>query len=402
MNICLVSYEYPPETFNGIGSYTRSLAEALVILGEHVDVVTCTSQKQRDYTENGVRVHRVNPVSVPGLWRLGAVIPSKTLVYSIAVKNKIAELCVAMAIDIIEGPDIRAELFWHLLTRRGRRRPPVIIKLHTPSYIVQRHNFKSLKSNERIQNFMEKYAIMGADYLTSPSRSMAEVVAADYGFSPQRVKILQNPLDTDIFRPDGVPRTGDKISILFTGRIEKRKGVVALARAIPLVVANIPNCEFVFVGEDTCSGENRSSLREELKEYLRSQGCLDRVVFHDRKEKDALVKFYKACDIFTAPSLYEALGYVCLEAMACGKAVVVSATGGLKEIVDHEHTGLLVPPDQPRALADAIICLCQDNGLRDALGKEARKFIGAHYTNTVAAQKTLDFYGSILKGNTDG
>jgi glycosyltransferase involved in cell wall biosynthesis len=402
MNICLVSYEYPPETFNGIGSYTRNLAEAFVVLGEHVDVVTFTSGKPHDYTENGVHVHRVNPVSVPGLWRLGAIIPSKTLAYSITVKNKIAELSCARAIDIIEGPDIRAELFWYLFTRRGRRKPPVIIKLHTPSYVVQRYNFKSLRLHEHVLNFMEEYAIRHANYLTSPSQSMADVVSADYGFSPQRVKILQNPLDTDIFRPDGASRTGEKINILFTGRIEKRKGVVTLARAIPLVVANVPNCEFVFVGEDTCSGKNRSSLREEIKEYFCSQNCLGQVVFHDRKEKNALVKFYQACDIFTAPSLYEALGYVCLEAMACGKAVVVSETGGLKEIVDHEHNGLLVPPDQPQALADAITHLCQNNGLRCALGKEARNFIDTHYTNNVAAKKTLAFYGSILKGNTDG
>lgn len=397
MNICLVSYEYPPETFNGIGSYTRNLAEALVALGEHVDVVTFTSKEPHDYTENGVHVHRVNPVSIAGLWRFDAFIPSKTIGFSIAVKNKIMEISRGKKFDIIEGPDIRAELFWYLLTRGGRGKPPVVIKLHTPSYVVQRYNFKSLKLNERVQNFMEKYAVLRADYLTSPSQSMAEVVASDYGFSPQRVKVLLNPLDTDTFRPDETLKPRDKINILFTGRIEKRKGVITLARAIPMVLAKVRNCEFVFVGEDTSSGKDRSSLREELKTYLRENSCLGHVTFHDRKEKNDLLKFYQACDIFTAPSLYENLGYVCLEAMACGKAVVVSATGGLKEIVDQEHTGLLVPPDQPQALAEAIIRLCQNRELRSSLGREAKKFIDVHYTNKVAAQKTLDFYSSILK-----
>lgn len=397
MNICLVSYEYPPETFNGIGSYTRNLAEALAALGEHVDVVTFTSQKPRGYIENGVHVRRVNPVLIAGLWRFDAFIPSKMIGFSIAVKNKITEISREKKLDIIEGPDIRAELFWYLLTRGGRGKPPVVIKLHTPSYVVQRYNFKSLKSNERVQNFMEKYAIMRADYLTSPSQSMAKVVAADYGFLPQRVRVLLNPLDTDMFRPDETLKPRDKINILFTGRIEKRKGVISLAHAIPMILAKVQNCEFVFVGEDTTSGKGRASLREELKAYLLQNNCLEHVTFHDRKEKSGLLKFYQACDIFTAPSLYENLGYVCLEAMACGKAVVVSATGGLKEIVDHEHSGLLVPPDQPRALADAIIRLCQNKELRSSLGGEAKKFIDAHYMNKAATQKTLDFYSSILK-----
>ncbi|MBI5149419.1 MAG: glycosyltransferase family 4 protein [Candidatus Omnitrophica bacterium] len=402
MNICLVSYEYPPETFNGIGSYTRNLAEALAALGEHVDVVTFTSKKPYDYTENGVHVHRVNPIAMAGLWRFDALIPSKTIGFSIAVKNKIMEISREKNLDIIEGPDIRAELFWYLLTRGGRGKPPVVIKLHTPSYVVQRYNFKSLKLHERVLNFMEKYAIMRADYLTSPSQSMAEVVAADYRFSPRRVKILLNPLDTDTFRPAEAPGPRERVPVLFTGRIEKRKGVVTLAHAIPLVLEKFRDCEFIFVGEDTASGQDRTSLREELKAYLRQKNCLGHVTFHDRKEKNDLVRFYQSCDIFTAPSLYENLGYVCLEAMGCGKAVVVSATGGLKEIVDHEHNGLLVAPDQPQALADEIVRLCQNKGLRDTLGKEAKKFIDTHYTNKVAAQKTIDFYGSILRNNTNG
>jgi glycosyltransferase involved in cell wall biosynthesis len=399
MNICLISYEYPPETFNGIGSYTRHLAETLAALGEDVDVVTCTARSPHDYTENGVHVHRINPVSISGLWRLDRFVPSRTIGYSMAVKRKIDELLRTKTIDIIEGPDIRAELFCYLLTRKGRRTPPVVIKLHTPSYVVQRYNFKGLKACEHVLNFIEKYAILKADYLTSPSRSMAEVVAGDYHFSPRRVKVLLNPLDTDTFCVGG--RKGDKIKVLFVGRIERRKGVHTLAHAIPTVLEKVKNCEFIFVGEDTSSGTARGSLREELRNYLREKNCLEHARFYERQEKKDIVKFYQDCDIFTAPSLYESLGYVCLEAMGCGKAVVVSNAGGLTEIVDHERNGLLVPADQPPALAEALIRLCQDAQLRESLGKEAKRFIDTHYTGKVAAQKTLNFYRTVTRGKTN-
>ncbi len=397
MNICLVSYEYPPETFDGIGTYTRNLAHALAKLGEDVDVITFTKREPYEYLDAGVHVHRINPVNIKGLWRFDAFFPSGTLAYSIAVANKIKELLNSKTIDIIEGPEVKAELFYYLLTRKNKT-IPVVVKLHTPSYLVQKYNFKDVRIPEKILNFLEKQSVIKADHVSAPSRYVKDTVAKDYRMVPRRIAVVANPVDTDAFTVAERPDHDGDIQVLFAGRIERIKGVETLVRAIPIVVEKIPNCAFTFLGNDTNSGTDRRSLRRELREYLQRHNCAEKATFLDRVEKEDLIKYYQNADITVVPSLHENLGFVCLEAMACGKAVVVSNAGGLPEIVESHKTGLLAPAGNSGLLADYIIKLCKDPNLRRALGTEARKFVETHYSLTTAAEKTLAYYKAILAG----
>lgn len=396
MNICLVSYEYPPETFDGIGTYTRNLAHALVKIGEGVDVITFTKQEPYEYVDGGVHVHRINPVGMKGLWRLKKIFPSKILAYSIAVKNKIDQLLGEKPIDLIEGPEVKGELFYYLLARGRRKGPPVVVKLHTPSYLVQKHNFRNVHIQEKVLNFLEKQSVLMADHLTAPSRHLKETIAKDYRIDPRRITVIPHPVDTASFIPDTARVPNGSIHILFAGRIERIKGVETLARAVPEVVQEVKNCTFTFLGNDTNSSDNRRSLRQEIKKYLESQNCAERVTFLDRVGKENLIKYYQSSDITVIPSLYESLGFVCLEAMACGKAVVASDAGGLSEIVENHKTGLVATAGDPRALADGIIELCKDASLRRRLGTEARKFVETHYSYETASKRTLDHYKKIL------
>jgi glycosyltransferase involved in cell wall biosynthesis len=398
MNICLVSYEYPPETFDGIGTYTRTLAQSLAALGETVDVITFTSKAPYRYNDKGVNVHRINPVTMKGLWRFDAFFPSKTFAYSIAISDKIYQLMSEKPIDLIEGPEVKAEFFYHLLTRGREKSPPVVVKLHTPGYLVQKHNFHNVRIHEKVLNFLEKQSVLMADHLTAPSWHMKGTIAKDYGIDPRRITVIPHPVDTAAFTPGRARVPNGSIHILFAGRIERIKGVETLARAIPKVVQEVHNCAFTFLGNDTNSSDNRRSLREKLKEYLQTENCADKVTFRDRVEKDALIKYYQDSDIVVIPSLYESLGFVCLEAMACGKAVVASDAGGLSEIVEDRKTGLVAPAGDPGALADCLIELCKDASLRDRVGREARKFVEACYSCEAATKETLDHYKEILAG----
>ncbi len=398
MNICLVSYEYPPETFDGIGTYTRNLAHALAKLGEDVDVITFTKREPYEYLDAGVHVHRINPAKIKGLWRLDKVFPSQTLAYSIAVSHKIKDLLKRKPFSIIEGPEVKGELFYYLLTRTNKR-IPVVVKLHTPSYLVQKYNFKDVRISEKILNFLEKQSVMKADYVSAPSGHIRDTVAKDYRMVPRRIAVIAHPADTDAFTVAEGSERNRKIHILFAGRIEKIKGVETLVRAIPTVVAKVPNCAFTFLGNDTNSGTDRRSLRRELQEYLLRHNCAEKVTFHDRVEKDQLIHYYQQADITVVPSFYESLGFVCLEAMACGKAVIASQAGGLQEIIQDQQNGLLVPPGDPEALAQKIITLCENDELRASLGREARKSVEAHYSSLAAARQTLEYYRQILKGH---
>lgn len=396
MNICLVSYEYPPETFDGIGTYTQTLARALIKKGQQVHVITFTEKDPYHYADQGVYVHRINPANLRGLWRLEKIFPSKILTYSMAVAKKIKELHNQNAFDIIEGPDARAELLYYLLTRTKRKSPPVIVKLHTPSYILQKYNFRKLKIYERFLNFMEKQCILKADYLTSPSQNLAKIIAGDYKIDIERIKVIANAVNTQKFKTDKNYKGNSRLKILYAGRIEKIKGVKTLTYAIPEVLREFKNCKFTLIGQDTKSGKDRTSLKRELRRYLKKKKCENKVTFLDRKDSKELIKYYQTSDIAVVPSLYENLGYVCLEAMACGKPVVASNVGGLAEIIENRYNGLLVPPNDHKQLAENIIKLCTNKYLRDDLGIKALRSVERNYSTTTVVEKTINFYEKIV------
>jgi glycosyltransferase involved in cell wall biosynthesis len=95
---------------------------------------------------------------------------------------------------------------------------------------------------------------------------------------------------------------------------------------------------------------------------------------------DVLAKEFENADSCVFPSDWEASGYVCLEAMAAARGVIGSSAGGMAEIIEHGRTGLLVPPRNPRAIADAILTLLRDPERRIAMGRAAREYVTTAYS----------------------
>src|SRR5262249_44803208 len=151
-------------------------------------------------------------------------------------------------------------------------------------------------------------------------------------------------------------------------RLETRKGVLDLLHAIPRVLSAVPKARFLLIGTDRpqCPGGRTHAeyLRDEFPSTVQARvgllGCLP----------DSAVNLrLQTADVFVAPSLYESFGLVFLEAMRWGTPVVGTRTGGIPEIVDHLKTGLLVGPQAPGDLADAIIRLLKEPAWGRALGE---------------------------------
>lgn len=397
MNICFVSYEYPPETFDGVGTYTRTLAQALAARGHRVDVVTFTAKEPHQYEEAGVTVHRIKPISVPVLWRAGRIIPFKILQYSIAVADKLEDLMHRKPMELIEGPEIRAEMLWFLLWRKKDFGPKVVVKLHTPSYLVQHFNFQNVSLQEHVMAYLERQTVRKADYITAPSSELKRKIQADYHLVDHEITVIPNPVDTSFFRPAESFGSEKMVKVLYAGRIERIKGVETLVHAIPAILEKAPHCQFTLMGQDTNSGTGKKSLRAELQEYLHSQGVVSQAKFHERVEREDLLKIYQQHDIVVVPSLYESLGYVCLEAMACGKAVVSSGAGGMKEYIHHEKNALSFTPGCPEMLAERVIALAKNWDLRERLGGAARQTVFQKYSIARVAEQTVRFYQTIVK-----
>jgi glycosyltransferase involved in cell wall biosynthesis len=250
-------------------------------------------------------------------------------------------------------------------------------------------NYKERWYDVKGMKWLEKRSIVGADVLNSPSSDMAKHVTEFFNLR-RHIEIIENPIDCTTFKPgDQLPEK--PVKILFLGRLEPRKAPDILAHAIPLVCKEVDNVMFTFLGAD-CASNTSSSTRTELQLFLSSQGVDRFVEFHEPVPLLELPGWYNSAHIITVPSRYDTSPYVCQEAMSCGKAVIGSTAGGMPEYLDNGNAGMLIPPGDPRALADAIITLVKDPHLRLQLGEKARKRVVERYDRRVIASKMCEQY----------
>lgn len=210
---------------------------------------------------------------------------------------------------------------------------------------------------------------------------VAQYFPADYA-------IIPNGIDTAAFqRPRPVlPELNDgKINLLFVGRLEKRKGLIHLLRALPYVQHHFPELRLIVVG---------AFEQGQLDEYraVVEQTRLREVLFKDFVSSEEKIAYYQACDLFCAPATgSESQGVVLLEAMAAGKPIVASDIDGYRTLVTHGVEGLLVPPEDDTALAVAIVRLLADPGLRSRLG-QAGLAKAQGYDWRKVARRVLEYY----------
>ncbi|HEX2034947.1 MAG TPA: glycosyltransferase family 4 protein [Chloroflexota bacterium] len=207
-------------------------------------------------------------------------------------------------------------------------------------------------------------------------------------YFPGNYRIIPNGIDVEAYvRPRlPFPELQDgKLNLLFVGRLEKRKGLIYLLKALPHVKYHFPNLRLVVVGAFD------EAQVEEYRDFVRETGLTD-VVFKGFVSQEDKIRYYQQCDIFCSPAIgRESQGVILLEAMAAGKPVIASALDGYRTVVRHEHDGLLVPPADETALAVGLCRLLSDHDLRRRLATAGHEKVQAYSWNKVA-QQLLDFY----------
>jgi phosphatidylinositol alpha-mannosyltransferase len=203
--------------------------------------------------------------------------------------------------------------------------------------------------------------------------------------------IIPNGIDLEHFSPD-VPPIDEfcdgKLNLLFVGRLESRKGLNYLLKAYKQVHHEIPDSRLIVVGPGT-------RLRRKYERQVRRDRLND-VTFVGHVPYEELPRYYKTADIFCAPATgRESFGIVLLEAMALGKPVVASKIEGYVSVVTDSVDGLLVPPRDVRALAQALLSLMADESLRQQMGAGARAK-ALEYNWESIAQKVLSYYIKVL------
>ncbi|MBI3973702.1 MAG: glycosyltransferase family 4 protein [Chloroflexi bacterium] len=212
-------------------------------------------------------------------------------------------------------------------------------------------------------------------------------------YFPGDYRIIPNGIDVEAYeRPQPpLPELNDgKINLLFVGRVEKRKGLIYLLRALPYVKYHFPNIRLVVVGAFD------EEQIQEYRDFVHEAGLAD-VVFKGFVSQEEKIRYYQSCDIFCSPAIgRESQGVVLLEAMAAGKLVIASALEGYKTVVRHNVDGLLVPPADETALAVGLCRLLSDEQLRTRLAEAGRAKAQAYSWRKVARQ-ILDVYDEAIR-----
>jgi len=181
--------------------------------------------------------------------------------------------------------------------------------------------------------------------------------------------------------------------------LESLKGAMVFAQAIPIIAKACTNVRFVFLGADR-PNPSGTSQQAELEAYLEQVGVINLVQFHGHASQETFRDFYRRATVFVMPSLFENCPYTLLEAMACGKPVVVSRAGGMIEMIDDGETGILFDAGDSEALAEATITLLGSSRLRSELGRAGREAIIRGYSLPVGAAATEQFYQRVLHQHT--
>ena len=283
-------------------------------------------------------------------------------------------------------------LGWGLLGVRALGLP-VLSTVHHPLTVDRRASFRrdrTLRQAVGTVEFhpvgMQRFVARRLDAVITSSHASAAEIRRDFAVAPERLHMLGNGLDTDLFCPDpDVARVPGEI--LCIGRSsDPNKGIAYLVRAL----AKLPDTtRLTLVDED--------HPLHDARKMARALGIEDRLTITGRVETDTLVRLYRRASIVAVPSLYEGFGLPATEAMACGTPVVASAAGALPEVMETGGGGILVPPADPDALAKAIATLLEQPEARARLGAQARPRIVDAYSWPRIARRTTQLYAALRR-----
>ena len=397
----LLTREYPPDVYGGAGVHVEYLARELRRLAD-------------------VRVHRFGaPRDEPGVTDEPGVAayaePSGLKDANAALRTMGVDLEMANG---CAGTDVVHSHTWYV-NLAGH----VAKLLHGVPHVVTTHSLETLRpwkaeqlgGGYRLSSWCEQTGIEGADAVIAVSGAMRDDLLRAY---PQvdatKISVVHNGIDTDQYQPDhgtdvltrygiqpGMP------TVVYVGRITRQKGVPYLLRA----ARELPrDAQLVLLAGAPDTPEIGAEVQRLVDELRAGREHL--VWIPQMLSKPEVIQILTHSTVFVCPSLYEPMGIVNLEAMACETAVVATATGGIPEVVADGATGLLVPIEQARDgsgtpvdpqrfvadLAAAIRAVLEDPSRAAELGRAGRRRAVDHFSWTAIAERTVEVYRQVVAG----
>jgi glycogen(starch) synthase len=389
LSVMFLTWEYPPRVIGGISPHVFYLSKSLAKNGVNVHVVTCDfpGAPARETVE-GVEVYRVDSYKNPSpdfaTWVYLMNLNMQKEAASIAAKLK-------DKIDVFHAHD------WLVATAgiglKHVFRKPLLVTMHSTE-IGRRDGIHT--STERMIAETEAWLTYEAWKVICCSQYMVSHVKWAFGLPDDKLVMVPNGVNMQVYeevRKHDLKgfRTAfalpEEKLVLFVGRLVFEKGAHVLINAIPKILKKV-NAKFVIVGS--------GYMKEQLSTIVRSMGLEHKVLFTGFMDEESLLKLQCCADVSVVPSMFEPFGIVALEAMAAKSPVVVSDTGGLSEIVEHDVTGVKVYSNNIESLAWGITKVLTDDKYANILRENAYRRVQEKYDWDKIAQQTERIYEGVL------
>lgn len=399
--VAMLSVHTSPLAQPGIGSaggmnvYIRELSRHLAQRGVAVDIYT-----RRDHPAvpplvepfPGVRVYALDagPATALPKEQLFCYLPTFVSELAYLVHRQ------QLSYDIVHAHYWLSGWAAHLLQRYWDI--PFVHMFHTLAVLKNSVQASPPESVLRLQ--VEQGLARVADAIIAANPDERETIVNELGAPPSRLCTVPPGVDAEHFRPLDRAAARSRLGIaldrpvaLFIGRIDPVKGIDVLLRAWQRIAQELaprqPLLLFLGGGFDSAAGLRPDAALSRVMADARELGIAETVRFLGSRPQGELPLFYNAADVCLIPSHYESFGLVAVESMACGTPVVASQVGGLRFSVEHEVSGLHVPPNDPAALATATVRVLTDHQFRTRLQVGARQAalrFSWHRVTTVVAR----------------
>jgi len=397
VRIDIVTKEFPPEIYGGAGVHVAELSR---VLAQRVDL----------------QVRAFGAPRAPEYH--GATVTSYAVPEDLGSANAAIQ---TLGVDLRIVPDIAGADLVHSHTWYANMAGHIASLLHGIPHVLSAHSLEPLRpwkaeqlgGGYAVSSWVEKTAYEAAAAIIAVSEGMRQDILRSYPeVDPAKVKVVHNGIDVSLWNRD----EGEDVvralgidpelpSVVFVGRNTRQKGVPYLLRAAAKLPAGVQLVLCLGAADTPELAAETAQLIEELQRQRSGVIVVERML-----PRNELVQVLSHATAFACPSIYEPLGIVNLEAMACGAAVVASATGGIPEVVKHGETGLLVPLEQvtdgtgtpldPEKFvtdfAAALTEVVSDPERARAMGRAGRRRAEEHFSWESITETTLEVYRSVL------
>jgi len=400
MKALFYTREFPPYVYGGAGVHVEYLATELAKLME-IDVRCFGDQDEKD-----------GNLSVKGFPFENAAFDNSN--DKLKAVFKTLSTCIQMNADEVDADIVHCHTWYAQFAG-------IVAKLcYGIPLVITTHSLEPLRPWKREQlgrgydasSWVEKTAIEMADAIIAVSEETKVDVLNNFNVDKEKVKVIYNGINLQEYVVTDKVSTLEKYGIdqskpfvLFVGRITRQKGIIHLVNAVKYID---PDTQIVL-----CAGApDTPEIAKEMEDSVSAVKLeRDNVIWIDvMLDKAEVIQLYSHADVFCCPSIYEPFGIINIEAMACETAVVASAVGGIKEVVVHGETGILVPLEQQkeapfepvdadkfsRDLAEGVNQLIADKELTEKMAKNGRRRVEETFDWIAIAKQVEDLYKSLI------